>query len=243
MTEDGVSELEKQLRETEEAYAQLLNEHKELQGRCGELEQSIELSQYQPRELLLKILKAITPCNRRVDETAFDEWQRGITNPLKQRIGELESNLKVIRGFAFEAPLQLTMRASRLKERPFVYFDFANQGIFYTPSTLEFLGISEHEVPNFSGLLDYIGRDGRRCILHSLKEDVQWYYVNSTTEKGVEIKMATLPFTYGERAVGAGTLFSEPNYSDRKLKHYKRAVENAAEVLRELGDKMQGELK
>ena len=261
MAEMDYSKLEEQLRVSEESCSRLLGENEGLQKTVEEQARTIEIAKSVPatfegvRMLFARYLVQITPDNRhslgnigslgnprketpRID---FESWQLGTTGPLKAENKEL-------REFAFETSLQLLMKISKLNQRPFVYFDFANRGVFYTPSTLEFLEIPEEGVSDFPLFLNYVGKSGKRGLLNSLKVDardeknIKWDYVETTTVSGFKIKMANFPFVYRGRAVGVGTLFPGPNYSSWRLRPYKKAVETVAGVYNDLG-KIQGESK
>jgi len=142
----------------------------------------------------------------------------------------------------YQAALQLSSKAFRKKEaKPFIYFDFAYQGLFYTDPVIEFLGLQEPL--EFSSVLDYIG--GKREIYKSFRGNSEWTYCNCTTksQEPLEIRMAMYPFSFAyegrERNVGVGTLFYKQTEKDRKFRIYRKAIEDVSAVLKDLGEKMQ----
>jgi len=229
MVDDKTSDLEKQLRDTEEELAKL-NEQLELSEKERDnLQRVLDSSSDDPRVAFVRYLVAKTPINRKREwekEFKFEQWQREITEPLKKESGAL-------RGALFSREMNRIIDSNpAFKRVPFVYYDFFNKHSLYTPAVLEIFGINADDERAKTGKLTlmefvgYIKREERAELVRALKEGrgLENYQVVTLGNNSRELILNAYPLVYDRNPVGVGVFFYDPNGQYPKFTSIRFAV-------------------
>ncbi|VVB77697.1 Uncharacterised protein [uncultured archaeon] len=241
MPEIEYSQLEDQLRRSEEAYLRLQEEYDLLQHQNNEMVAELEVSKM-PLDMIKKIvIYANNHSNKKREgksEIDFEVWQRGITDPLKMQLGAMRSLL-----FRTEMD-HATIKRPGFKRAPFFYYDFYSKKTVYTPGVMDLFGIKEREtfdLPLKALARKFIHEDEREKLTIELKNGkmIKDYLLKTKSEILGELVVNAYPLLYGREPVGFGVFLYSANankFTMGRSRIFSGAVE---EVVNKLGSEFQ----
>ena len=221
MVKSDYKALESQLRELKTDYDRLHDQYKELQEDHQELQRVATLADNDVRFLLAKYICLRTPINRkritdrgRVSEQDFKEWERGITDLCRKRVGAFRSLL------FRESMDSIMLRNPDFREVPFFYYDFFNEEALYTPALLDLFDIPKVGRMNLSLrdlIRNYVSKSERRQVIEAFEkgEPLENYRFRTIDNTPRELVLNGFPLLYTEgnykEAVGVGVFLYDPN--------------------------------
>ena len=194
----------------------------------------------------IDILEAGIEKNASANE-ALTEWQKAYANPLYKRTLTAEANQRHLIGFAFGEAINIAIKAiPRAKKIPFVYYDFINKRLSYTPAILDFFGIDEEKIGEkltLTKLLSYVDRkylksnyaQNKIGIIDALKigKPLLHYDAMTSGESPRRLYLTTYPVFCNEQAVGVSIFLNDPDSLLRRVRGTRKFEKKIEEIIKE----------
>jgi hypothetical protein len=206
-----------------------------------EIQRRVEDYERDANQAHIKYLVSKTPTNQKREgknQIDFDNWQKGIIDPLKMQLGAMRSLL-----FRNEMDYA-TLKRPGFKRVPFFYYDFYSKKTVCTPGVIALFGIKEREtvdLPLKALARKFIREDERERLTTELKHGnmIKDYLLKTRSEVLGELVVNAYPLLYGKEPVGFGVfLYSAVanKFTIGRSRVFSQAVE---EVVNKLGSEFQ----
>jgi hypothetical protein len=227
MVNKDYSELEKELRALENAYADLFEKNQILNAKLELIQAEFGLALNEPKEgaidpktQLALYIHAMTPSNRK-EGTSFEDWQKDIQEIERKLARE---KMREYRSLAFREAMRLVIAQSDdFRKVPFFSYDFYNQEVFYTQGLSKLLNISEKGVKHISLpdiIRGYIPKEARKEVIEAFHtgKELKNYEFRRADDSLKKLVLHGYPLFYSENdyqePVGVGVFLHDPENID-----------------------------
>ncbi|MBR9704949.1 hypothetical protein GOV12_06050 [Candidatus Pacearchaeota archaeon] len=210
MIERSISELEKLLKASEDAYLDLFDVNKKLEKENSELQQAVSVSldiEFLKYAAMMRYHQATNKSKIKPHED-YVEWEKGLLKSVKRQCSQLTSLL-------FRKSMETILdKDERFNHVPFFYHDFYSGETIYTPGVLNLFNIRGDDDKLSIKILArlFVNEKVRTDLDEKLKKghEVKNHIIKTSYGSLDQLSLNAYPLTFGNDAVGFGAFLYNP---------------------------------